>query len=121
MNRLWLPALAVPAVLVLLAMAPQGPQDDPAAKTDLAQVVSLSQLQYVDSVGKSIAVPARSMLEVRLLEDFQHGLRFEIYYENGDYSLVDAQAMHLVRAGQDVQEVRFVRSRLARMKYPLMR
>lgn len=120
MKKTW-PLLAVPFAFLLLAMSPQAPQDDPAVKADLAQVVSMCQLQYLDASGKSVTVPARSMLELRLLDDSTQGMRIEIYYENGDYSQVDARSFHIVRAGGDVQEVRLVRSKMTRMKFPLMR
>jgi hypothetical protein len=115
--------IPVPLVVLLLAMMPQTPQGTtgPGANNDIVQVASFSQLQYVDLAGKLTVLPSRSMLELRLIEDAPRGLRLEIYYENGDYSLVDAQAFHLIRHGQDVQEVRLVRTRQEHLGFPRLR
>lgn len=123
MKTVWKLLLPVPLALGLLAMMPQGAQgaEDPAAKTDILRVLQLSQLQYVDLAGKTVALPARSMLEVRLVDDASDRLRLEIFYENGDYSLIDVQGFHIIRAGQDVQEVRFVRTKKERLAFPLLR
>lgn len=114
--------LSAIAILGLLAMMPQNPgQDDPAAKADVQRIVPLSQLQYVDLNGKTTALAARSMIEVRLVDDASDRLRLEVFYDNGDYSLMDVQAVHVIRAGQDVQEVRFVRTKKERLQFPLLR
>lgn len=122
MKTAWL-LLPLPFVFLLLAMMPQGSQtgEDPAAKADVIRVLQLSQLQYIDLSGKTVALPGRSMLEVRLIDDAGEHLRLEIFYDNGDYSLIDAQAFHIIRAGQDVQEVRFVRTKKERIGFPLLR
>ncbi|MEQ1633194.1 MAG: hypothetical protein ABL997_12525 [Planctomycetota bacterium] len=117
--KTWQVLLPVPCVLALLAMAPQNPQgtQDPAV-TDIANVMAVSELQYVDLQGKTSVVPSRNVFEVRMLEDTERGMRIEILYDNGDYSLIDAQALHILRSGKDTMDVRFVRSTRSRMRFP---
>lgn len=114
-NWKWL--LPVPAVLVFAAMAPQSPQGAEVA-ADAIQVVRMTELQYVDAMGKTTSVPSKNVVEIRILEDALNGIRFEVCYDNGDYSQVQAQAMHILRSGRDPMDVRFVRSRAARMRFP---
>jgi hypothetical protein len=45
-------------------------------------------------------------------------MRFELLYENGDYSQINAQAFHILKTGRDLMDVRLVRSRQARMRFP---
>jgi len=120
MNKFCRLLLPLPIAIALLAMVPQDPQgaDDPVLKNDLTQVVRCSQLQYVDLAGQTKVLTARSMVEVRMADDGPRGMRLEIYYENGDYSLIEVQGLHLIRQGQDVQDVRLVRTRTARTKFP---
>lgn len=115
-------AVAVP---VLLAMVPhdQGTQDPAApaaaaaAPADVSAIVRMSELQYMNTQGTMITVPSRNVLEIRLLED-SPGIRLELTYENGDYSLIDAQSFHILRQGVNVQEVRLTRSGAGRMLFP---
>ncbi len=120
--KTWQVLLPVPCVLALLAMVPQDPQgtQDPSV-TDVSNVMQVSELQYVDLQGKTSVVPSRNVFEVRLLEDTERGMRIEILYDNGDYSLIDAQAMHILRSGKDPMDVRFVRSARSRMRFPKMK
>lgn len=117
--KTWKMLLPVPCVVALLAMIPQQPQgsEDPAV-ADISTVLRISELQYVDLQGKTSVIPSRNVFEVRMLEDVPQGLRLEILYDNGDYSLIDAQALHVLRSGRDPMDVRFVRSRRARMRFP---
>lgn len=117
--KTWQLLLPVPFVVASLAMMPQGPQgtEDPAV-TDISTVLHVSELQYVDLQGKTSVVPARNVFEVRMLEDTPQGIRLEILYDNGDYSLIDAQALHVLRSGREPMDVRFVRSRKARQRFP---
>lgn len=123
MRTVWKLLLPVPLALGLLAMMPQGVQgsEDAATKADVQRVLQLSQLQYVDLAGKTVALAARNMLEVRLVDNAGEHLRLEIFYENGDYSLVDVQGFHVIRTGQDVQEVRFTRTKKERLAFPMLR
>jgi len=120
--KTWLKLLPVPVVLGLLAMMPQsdqGTQDPNVA--DIVQVMQMTELHYVDMQGKSTVVPSRNVFEVRMLEDVPQGIRIELLYDNGDYSLIDAQAVHILRSGKEPMDVRFVRSVRSRMRFPKTR
>lgn len=111
----WKLLLPLPLVAAL-AMVPQDPQVS--ADADATTVVSISDLQYVSLQGTMTTVSARSVVEIRFLEDHKEHIRLELLYENGDYSLVDAQAFHLLRSGGSSREVRLVRGKQARMRFP---
>ena len=101
-----------------LAMVPQDPaaaQPAPQPPTDL--VVTISDLKYVGGNGTAVVVPARNVVEIRLLED-RSDIRLELLYENGDYSLIDAQEFHLLRGGSAPREVRLVRGKTDQMRFP---
>ncbi len=120
--KTWMKLLPVPVVLGLLAMQPQseqGSQDPNVA--DIVQIMPMTEMHYVDMQGKSIVVPSRNVFEVRMIEDVAQGIRIELLYDNGDYSLIDAQALHILRSGKEPLDVRFVRSMRSRMRYPKMR
>ena len=53
-----------------------------------------------------------------LPEQSPESVRLELLYDNGDYSMVDAQAFHLLRAGQSTREVKLVRGKQSRMRFP---
>lgn len=118
MKKHWLYLVPVASLVALVAMMPQGhpPTDD-----DVVAVARMSELQYVDSAGKVSVVPARNVLEIRLCDDDLQHIRIELLYENGDFSLVDAQAFHLLRVGRDEQDVRLVRTKSSRLKFPKLR
>jgi hypothetical protein len=115
--KTWKMLLPVPLALLLLAMMPQEPQaaEDPA---DVSSVMRVSELQYIDHQGKTNVIPSRNVFEVRLLEGTERGMRIEVLYDNGDYSMISAQALHVLRSGRDAMDVRFVRSAPARMRFP---
>jgi hypothetical protein len=119
--KTWQALLPIPCLCVLVAMMPQSQGTQDPAVADVVQVMQMSEMHYVDMQGKTSVIPSRNVLEVRLLEDTTQGMRFEIVYENGDYSLIDAQAIHLLRTGKDAMDVRFVRSTRARMRFPKLR
>jgi len=116
--KAWQLLLPVPFVLAL-AMVPQGAQNpgDPSL-ADVVSVIPISELNYVTPQGGTTVVSARNVVEIRLLEDAPHGIRLELFYENGDYSLIDAQAFHLLRSGGGTREVKLVRGKLGRMRFP---
>lgn len=121
MKTAWKLLLPVPFLLALVAMVPQGPGSSgasDAAKDEITAQIRFAELQYVDRAGQTHAVPSRNILLLRLMEDVPEGLRLEIYYENGDYSLIDVQGFHLLRQGRDVQEVKLARTRRDRMLFP---
>lgn len=98
---------------------PQEPQAPTAARPDEhSVVVSLSELQYTDLQGKTTVVPARNIVEIRMLDDNDQRVRLELTYDNGDYSLLDTQALHLLRNGTTTREVRLVRCHTGAMRFP---
>lgn len=113
--KAWKLLLPLP-LLAALAMVPQG-QGNTAAD-DPATIVSLSELQYVNLQGATTSVSARNVVEIRVFEDCVDGIRLELLYDNGDYSLIAAQAMHILRSGSGNREVKLVRSKTARMRFP---
>ncbi len=109
------PVLVISAV----AMAPQGAQDPAdAAPAEQVTVLPITELQYVTPQGTLQAVPARNVVEIRLLEDHPHAIRLELVYDNGDYSLISAQSFHILRENGSTREVRLVRSKESRMRFP---
>ena len=53
-----------------------------------------------------------------MFDDQSVHVRLELLYDNGDYSMIDAQALHLLRNGASTREVRLVRSRQDNMRFP---
>ncbi len=115
--KAWKLLLPVP-VVAALAMVPQDPQPVAADAVDQAMNATISELQYVNLQGNPHVVSARAVVEIRFVEDHTDHIRLELIYENGDYSLIDAQAFHLLRNGGSAREVRLVRSKQARMRFP---
>ena len=81
-------------------------------------IATISELQYVSLQGTTTVVSARSVVEVRIFDDSTQSVRIELVYDNGDYSLITAQAVHLLRSGTGNREVKLVRSSSARMRFP---
>lgn len=115
--KCWKLLFAVP-VVAALAMVPQGQDPGGLAPNEVSQIVTISELQYVDHQGAKISINARNVVEIRLLEDVSERIRLELYYENQDYSLIDAQAFHLLRTGQSTREVKLVRGLQSTMRFP---
>ena len=105
-----------------LAFVPQDPEPQapppPPPAVDPSSIVRASEIQYVDHQGQMHSVSSRTAVEVRLLDGGGPGIRIEILYENGDYSMIDAQAIHVIRSGRDLMDVRLVRAPLERMRFP---
>lgn len=110
--KTWKLLLLVP-LLAVLAMVPQGQAPD-----DQATIVSLAELHYVGQNGTPTVVSARNVVEIRMLEDCTDHIRLELVYDNGDYSMVDATAFHLIRSGSGSREVKLVRSKTTRVRFP---
>jgi hypothetical protein len=113
--RTWKLLLPVPLVCAL-SMAPQGPEKT--ASDDVSAVVTLSELQYTTPDGSTKAVSARSIVEIRVLTEVSQAIRLELVYDNGDYSMVDVTAFHLLRNAGASQEVKLVRGKVERMRFP---
>lgn len=112
--RAWKLLLPVPFVAAL-SMMPQG-QDK--ATDEVAAIVMLSELRYTTPDGASQAISARSVVEIRVLTDLTPWIRLELTFENGDYSMVDAQAFQLLRNAGSTREVKLVRGKVAQMRFP---
>lgn len=120
-SKLVKPLLVVPFAAAL-AMVPQDPQpaapQNPAGPEPTA-IVSIQSLEYMTQQGTTVSVPARNVVEIRLLEEFEQHVRIELVYDNGDYSLLDTQGFHLLRnSGGASREVRLVRGKKANMRFP---
>lgn len=114
----WLLLLPVPCIAALIAMAPQDPATTGAAAQDVVAIVRMAELQYVNHTGSVTVVPARSVVEVRLHEDVHDAIRLELAYENGDFSVIHTSSFNILRQGVGVTEVRLIRSRSSRMRFP---
>ena len=116
--KAWKLLLPVP-IVAALAMVPQDPQAVvPADGTEQSTTAQITELQYVNLQGTTQVVTSRQVVEIRLVEDHSQHIRLELVYENGDYSLIHAQAFHLLRNGTSAREVRLVRTRQGKMRFP---
>lgn len=109
--KAWKLLFALP-VVGALAMVPQQGVEDPAT------IATVSALQYVNLQGTMTTISARDVVEIRLLDDQGDHVRFEVVYDNRDYSLITAQAMHILRSGSGTREVKLVHSKSDRMRFP---
>lgn len=113
----WKLLFAVP-IAAAFAMTPQDPKPTETSGADLVTICTIAELQYTPLHGAPVTVPARNVVEVRLLEDAGEHLRLELVYENGDYSLQTVQGFHLIDNGTGSREVRLVRGPASRMRFP---
>jgi hypothetical protein len=113
----WKLLFAIP-VVAAIAMAPQDPQSSDPAIADVVTVRTISELQYTPLGGTSVSVPARSVVEIRYMDDRSDNIRLELVYENGDYSMQTVQGFHLLQNGSGGREVRLVRGAASRMRFP---
>jgi len=105
------------SVAAALAMVPQDPAPQSPASTDQVAIVPVSEFKYTTLQGADRVLSARNVVEIRLFEDHPHNIRLELIYENGDYSMIDATEFHVLRSGT-TREVKLVRGKLARMRFP---
>lgn len=110
----WILLLPIPLVAAM-AMVPQDPGG---TETDAVAIATISDLQYISLQGTMTTVSARNVVEIRLLDEQQQHIRLELLYDNGDYSLLQVQGFHLLRQGSGSREVRMVRGRQQRMRFP---
>ena len=100
----------------------QDPQSAPAAAAqppaELVAVMPLSELRYVDLQGTKKIISARNVVEIRMFDGMTERIRLELLFENGDYALIDAQAMELLRNGGTTRDVRLVRGAQVQMRFP---
>lgn len=112
-------------IAAALAFAPPGTRaQDPdlqatgQAPIETAATIELAEMQYIDLQGNTTVVSARNVVEIRVLEDQPNHIRLELLYENGDYSLLTAQAIHLLRSGASPRTVKIIRTTTAGMRFP---
>ncbi len=98
--------------------APQEPQNPASAQKIESTIISLSELQVKDMGGETLRIPARRVVEIRVFEDITDHVRVEVLYENGDYSMIAGQAMHLLRRGDGTRDVKLIRTKLTSMRFP---
>jgi hypothetical protein len=113
--KAWKLLLPVP-LIAALSMVPQGQEKN--ADDEVTTVLQMSELRYTTPDGATQAVSARSVVEIRILTDHTPGIRLELLYDNGDYSMIDAQAFHLLRNAGATREVKLVRGKVAQMRFP---
>ena len=113
--------LSIP-IAAAFAFAPYQNQDpqptNPGGVVETTAVMPISEMQYTDLQGKTVVVSARNVVEIRLFDDQKQHVRLELLYENGDYSMIDAQALHLLRNGSTKRDVKLVRTHLGGMRFP---
>ena len=91
---------------------------DPNQPVEISSIISLAELQYQDLQGVMTRLSARTVVEIRMFDGMNDHIRLELLYDNGDYSLIDAQSMHLLTQGGTTREVRLVRSSSMAMRFP---
>ena len=111
-------SLPIAAALAFAPAPPRSAQDPQEPAPENIKVVSISELQYVDQQGKKASVSATNVVEIRVFDDHADSVRLELLYDNGDYSLIDAQAMHILRKSGSTRDVRLVRTQRATMRFP---
>ena len=111
--------LSVPIAAALALAPPRSASQDPQdPKAENIVVMPIASVQYVDMQGKVKTVPATNVVEVRVFDDHAESVRLELLYDNGDYSLIDAQTMHLLRKNGTTRDVRLVRTQREMMRFP---
>lgn len=110
-------------IAAALAFAPnqliQDPKpDDPNKPTESTSIISMSTLQVKDLQGSISSISAQTVVEIRMFDGMKDHIRVELLYENGDYSLIDAQAIHMLRTGGASRDVKLIRTQPTRMRFP---
>lgn len=110
-------------IVAALAFTPnqtalQDPQSTANREQLVSTIISLSELQIEDMKGSVLRIPARRVVEVRMFDDMADHVRVEILYENGDYSMIAGQAIHILRSGDGTRDVKLIRTKLRSMRFP---
>jgi len=113
----WKLLFAAP-IFAAIAMSPQDPKPSGATIADIVTIRTISELHYTPLGGASVSVPARSVVEVRYMDDHGDNIRLELIYDNGDYSMQTVQGFHLLQSGGGSREVRLVRGASSNMRFP---
>jgi len=85
-----------------------------------AAQLNFAILQYTNSKGKSVEVPASTITKIWLIADSDGDLRMEISYENGDYSSLAINDFHVIRRSSNLAsvDVPVVRSDMSGLAFP---
>ena len=114
--------LSLPIAAALAFVPNQSRQDpkpvDPNQPIESTSVISLSKLQVQDMQGVVTNFPARNVVEIRMFDGMTDHIRLELLYENGDYTLMDVQAMHLLRNDGSTRDVKLIRTEASQMRFP---
>ena len=112
--------LSIPlAAALALSPAPSRPSQDPQnPEAENVKVMPISALSYMTANGERQIIRAEKIVEIRLFDDHSHSVRIELLYENGDYSLIDAQQFNIMRRTGSPRDVRLVRTQRSKMRFP---
>ena len=112
--------LSIPlAAALALSPAPSLPSQDPQnPEAENVKVMPISALSYTTANGERQIIRAEKIVEIRLFDDHSHSVRIELLYENGDYSLIDAQQFNIMRRTGSPRDVRLVRTQRSKMRFP---
>lgn len=112
--------LSIPlAAALALSPAPSRPSQDPQnPDAENIKVMPISALSYMTANGERQIIRAEKIVEIRLFDDHSHSVRIELLYENGDYSLIDAQQFNIMRRTGSPRDVRLVRTQRSKMRFP---
>lgn len=118
-------ALTIGVAPFLAAAALAGPPapQDPADGFRQAVAWNFAVLQYVNTRGELVEVPASRINRIALLRTADDRLRLEILFENKDYSLFVADEFHILRSAPNMTavDVPVVRDDFAAMAFPAFR
>lgn len=112
--------LSIPlAAALALSPAPSLPSQDPQnPEAENVKVMPISALTYTTAKGVQKIIRAEKIVEIRLFDDHSDSVRIELLYENGDYSLIDAQQFDIMRRTGSPRDVRLVRTQRSKMRFP---
>lgn len=84
---------------------------------------SFTVLQYTNTKGDLVEIPARNIAKVWLLKDEDGDLRLELLFQNRDYSSVAVRDFSLIRSSPSAVavDVPFVRRSISGMQFPAMK
>ena len=112
--------LSIPlAAALALSPAPSLQSQDPQnPEAENVKVMPISALSYTTANGVQQIIRAEKIVEIRLFDDHSDSVRIELLYENGDYSLIDAQQFNIMRRTGSPRDVRLVRTQRSKMRFP---
>ena len=107
-------------IAAALAFAPNQSSQDPkpVEPDESSSIISMATLQVKDLQGSISSISAQTVVEIRIFDGINDHIRVELLYENGDYSLIDAQAIHMLRTGGVSRDVKLIRTQPKRMRFP---